>query len=229
MTLTTQNPAPTLHKAVENLWRCHQSSPDLIHSSRAFRDLEKICRSTYLDLEGSRLARLPRVSASPSVINRALRNFFCWNGAPWCTDRAPNAEETAASLHNSFLRSSVRRTYLVPLDRIYLEDSSSSDHQEFKSFRFGPNEITCLTSDDLSRRLPIGGLARFGARYQFPLNDLDGFHWLVTSQTEPAGLLQRRTWLNALAINMSEVNSVDLFRSSFPTPVENALFVLLTT
>ena len=41
--------------------------------------------------------------------------------------------------------------------------------------RFGQNEIVCLQRDDLSRRVPINALARFGARYQFPTAELDGF------------------------------------------------------
>ena len=229
MTLTTQNPPPTLRKAVKDLWRCPPSSADPVHCSRAFRDLEEVCRSIYLRLDGSRLARLPRVNASSSVIDRALRNFFCWTGAPWCAGPVPNAEKAAASLHSALLRQSICRTYLVPLDRFHLDDDPSNGHREFKSFSFGPNEVACLTSDELSRRLPFKALARFGARYQFPLSDLDGFYWLVTSQKEPAGPLERRTWLNVLGKSMSEVNTVDLFRSSFPTPVENALFVLLAT
>ena len=57
--------------------------------------------------------------------------------------------------------------------------------------------------------------------------DLDGFCWLATSRTEPAGPLERRTWLGLLNTALVEVDTFGLFRSTYPAPVEDALFVLL--
>ena len=98
----------------------------------------------------------------PSVLSRALHNFFRWNGAPWFRDRTPDAAETAASLHRAFLRRSVRRTHLVPIDRLSLEHRSDGRTQDVTSIRFGPNEIVRLHRDDLARRVPVDALARFG-------------------------------------------------------------------
>ena len=216
-----------LRIAIEDLWRLSMPSEERIYGSRAFRVLEDTCRSVYLGLEESRLVRPPSIKVTPSVLSRALQNFFRWNGAPWFGDRTPDTGETAATMHRAFLRRTIHRTYLVPLDRLFLEDRSSGRRNEVTSVRFGLNEIVRLQRDDLSRRVPVDALGRFGARYQFPTVELDGFCWLATSRTEQAGPLERRTWLDLLNTNLAEVDTVGLFRSTYPTPVENALLVLL--
>ena len=213
--------------AIEDLWHLSTPSEERVKGSRAFHALEDRCRSVYLDLDSSRLAQSPSGKVSSMVLRRALQNFFRWNGAPWFEGEASDVDETAAALHSAFRRQSNRRTYLVPLDRLSLEDRSSGGRREVASVRFGPNEVVRLDRDELAGRVPVDALARFGARYRFPTDDLDGFCWLATSCTKPAGPLERRTWLNALNITMADVGTVGLFRSAFPTPVENALFVPL--
>lgn len=170
---------------------------------------------------------MPSTTSTSKVLSRALHNFFRWNGAPWLGGQTPGATETAASLHHAFLRSSVRRTYLVPLDCLLLEDSSGDSRQKVTSVRFGPNEIVRLSLNGLAKRVPVDALARFGARYQFPAEELDGFYWLVTSWTEPAGPLEKRTLHGLFNTSLVEFGKVKLFRSTYPTPVEDALFVLL--
>ena len=216
-----------LGTVIQDLWRLSARFEERVHRSGKFRALEDTCRSVYLGLEGSRLQRAHSVRVTPNVLSQALHNFFRWNGAPWFGDRTPDAAETAASLHCAFLRQSVRRTYLVPLDRLSLEDRSGENTQEVASIRFGPNEIVRLDGDDLARRVPVDALARFGARYHFPTAELDGFCWLTTGLTEPAGPLERRTWLGLLNTALVELDTVQLFRSTYPPPVEDALFVLL--
>ncbi|MCY4589820.1 MAG: hypothetical protein OXE86_04475 [Alphaproteobacteria bacterium] len=225
-------PAPSmsperLRIVIEDLWQLSMRSEEGVHRSRAFCSLEDACRSIYLGLEESRLHRAPSAKVTPSVLSRALHNFFRWNGAPWFGDRTPDAAETAESLHRAFLRKSVRRTYLVPLDRLSLEDRSGDRTQEVTSVRFGSNEIVRLDGDDLARRVPVDALARFGVRYRFPTAELDGFYWLATRPTEPAGPLERRTWLDRLNTVWGKLDTVELFRSTYPMPVEDALFVLL--
>ena len=212
--------------AIEDLWRLSMPSEERIHASPSFRVLEDTCRSVYLGLEDSRLVRPHAIKVS-RVLRRALQNFFRWNGAPWFADQSPGPGETAARLHRAFLRRSISRTYLVPLDRLSLEGGSPGSTHEVTSVRFGPNEIVRLHRDDVSQRVPVDALARFGARYQFPTAELDGFCWLATSRTEQAGPLERRTLLNLLNPSLAAVGTVGLFRSTYPTPVENALFVLL--
>ena len=213
--------------AIENLWRLSAPSEEYICASREFRVLEDNCRSVYLNLDGSRLVQLPSVEVRPSVLTRALRNFFCWNGAPWFEGQAPSAEKTSANLHRAFLRQSVQRTYLVPLDCLCLEDCSFGDRREVTDVRFGANEIVRLQRGELVRRVPVQAFERFGAKYRFPTRELDGFYWLVTSRTEPAGTIYQRTGLSLLGTNLSEIGAVGLFHSTYPKPVENALFILL--
>ena len=213
--------------AIEDLWRLSMPSEEHIYGSRAFRVLEDTCRTVYLGLETSRLVRPPSITVTPSVLSQALRNFFRWNGAPWFGDRPPDAGPTAASLHRAFLRQTIQRTYLVPLDRLFLEDRSSGSSHEVTSVRFGPNEIVRLQRDQLAKRVPVNALARFGSKDHFPTVELDGFCWLVTNRTEQAGTLEKRTWLDLLNKNLAELGTVRLFRSTYPPPVEDALFVLL--
>ena len=163
------------------------------------------------------------------ALTHALRNFFCWNGAPWHSGHTPNLLKTSANLHRSFTQERVDRTYLVPLDLLSLEDGSSGTTNAVKNVAFGPNEIVCLEHGDLARRVPADALARFGPRYEFPLQELDGFYWLVTTRSEDAGPIHRRTWIDLLNLTLAELGSVPLFRSLYPSPVENALFVLLLT
>ena len=216
-----------LRIVIEDLWRLSTHSEERIYRSSAFRVLEDTCRSVYLHIAESRLERPPPMKVTPSVLSQALRNFFRWNGAPWFADQPPDAGATAASLHRSFLQRNIQRTYLVPLDQLFLEDRSSGRRQEVASVRFGPNEIVRLQRDELARRVPVDALARFGPRYRFPTAELDGFCWLATSRPEHAGTLEKRTWLDLLNTSLAEVDTVRLFRSTYPTPVENALFVLL--
>ena len=217
----------SIRTAVKNLWRLSALPEERVLRAPAFHLLEDTCQSVYLDLEDSRLGPPPAINVTPSVLGQALRNFFRWNGAPWFAESAPDHEKTAATLHSAFLRRSVLRTYLVPLDRLSLEDRASGSTQEVTSVCFGPNQIVRLRRDELARRVPVDALARFGTRHTFPAADLDGFCWLTTSQSEPAGPIERRTWLDLLNTNLAELDTVRLFRSTFPTPVEDALFVLL--
>ena len=229
---TATGPTPStvpepLGAVIEDIWRLSTRSEERVHHSGPFRALEDTCRSVYLGREKSRLQRAPSVRVTPSVLSQALHNFFRWNGAPWFGDRTPDAAETTATLHRAFLDQSVRRTYLVPLDRLSLKDRSGDGTQEVTSIRFGLNEIVRLDGDDLAQRVPVDALARFGAKYQFPTANLGGFRWLATSRTEPAGPLERRTWLGLFNIALVEVDTYGLFRSTYPPPVEDALFVLL--
>ena len=213
--------------AIENLWGLSALPEERILRAPAFRSLEDTCQSVYLGLEGSRLGQPPSIKVTPSVLSQALKNFFRWNGAPWFAGSALGHDKTASTLHSAFLRQSVCRTYLVPLDRLSLEDRTSGRTQEVTSVHFGPNEIVRLRRDELARRVPVSALTRFGARHTFPTEELGGFCWLTTGRTEPAGPIERRTWLDMLNTNLAELNAVRLFRSTFPTPVEDALFVLL--
>ena len=213
--------------AIQDLWRLSIRSEEHVHSSSAFRALEDTCQSVYLGREGSRFQQMSSVTSTSKVLSHALHNFFRWNGAPWYGGQAPSTTETAASLHRAFLRLSVRRTYLVPLDRLLLEDRSGDSTRKVNSICFGPNEIARLQHHELVLRVPLDALARFGARYQFPSEELDGFCWLITSRTEPAGPLEKRTWRGLLNTTLTQFDTVELFRSTYPTPVEDALFVLL--
>ncbi len=94
--------------AIEDLWRLSTRAEELVHRSGAFRALEDTCRSVYLGLDESRLQRAPSVRVTPSVLSRALHNFFRWNGAPWFADQSPDAAETAASLHRAVVEARKR-------------------------------------------------------------------------------------------------------------------------
>ena len=234
MTDATPPTAPTasivparLRAAIVRLWQHPATSIERIHLSSSFRALEDTCRTIYADIDASRLVREPSIRVTPSILNRTLQNFFRWNSAPWFTGPTPTADDTASSLHGAFLRQAIRRTYLVPLDRLLLEHRSTGSPNEVRNVRFGPNEIVRLQRDELAQRVPVDGLARFGPKHRFPTAELDGFFWLATDRTEPAGPIEKRTWLDLFNAKLADVDTVELFRSTYPIPVEDALFSLL--
>ena len=167
----------------------------------------------------------------PNELQSALLNFFRWNGAPWHAGHVPNANEAALRLHRAFLSSQVNRTFLVPLDRLFLRDESAHHYRAIKSVEFGPNVIALLNSADLARRTPPDGLKRFGNGYEFPeerLDDrLDDRYWLITTVQEDAGAIWERIWLRIIYESMDDIGRVPVFRSTFPPKIEEALLVLL--
>lgn len=218
-----------IRSAIQGLWRRPTLPEDRTFASGAFRLLENNCRSIYQALNGSRLERPTPTIVRPNELRRALRNFFRWKGAPWYGGQVPNIEETSVSLHRTFLCNSVNRVHLVPLDRLCLEEHSSGRSRPVTSVHFGENEIVHLTREAVARRVPVTALQRFGPRYEFPTDELDGFYWLVTTETEEAGPIYRRTSLNFLNMNVSEIGTEELFRPTHPKSAEDALFVLLLT
>jgi len=96
-----------------------------------------------------------------------------------------------------------------------------------RNVRFGPNKILCLEQPELAQHVPVEALASFGSRYDFPLDDLDGFYWLLTTQSEDAGAVRRRSLFGLLDINLGDMGSIRVFRPTYPPSVENALFILL--
>ena len=225
MNLATHSVPEPIQGAVEEVWDHGAGSQQVALSSSAFGRLEHACRSVYEDFSASRLT-LGRPT-SRSELRQALRNFLCWNGSPWHSGHTPTVLETSVRLHRAFTQERVERTHLVPLDRLHLEDRSSDARDMVRNARFGPNEILCLGQRELAQHVPVEALARFGPRYEFPLDDLDGFYWLLTTQSEDAGPIRRRSLFGFLDINLSEVGSVRVFRPTYPPSVENALFVLL--
>lgn len=218
-----------IRSAIQGLWRRPTLPEGRTLASGAFRLLENNCRSIYRALNGSRLEGPTSIMVRPSELRRALQNFFRWNGAPWYEGHVPNIEETSVSLHRTFLCNSVNRVYLVPLDRLCLEKHSSGRSRPVTSVQFGENEIVHLTREALARRVPVTAVQRFGPRYEFPTDELDGFYWLATTEIEEAGPIYRRTWLNFLNMNVSEIGTEELFRPTHPTLAEDALFILLLT
>ncbi len=227
MNLASHSVPEPIQRAVEELWDHGPASQQAALSSSAFGLLERACRSVYEDFSASRLTG--GRSTSPGALRQALRNFFCWNGSPWHSGQTPAVVETSVRLHRAFTQKRVERTHLVPLDRLCLEDRSSDARDMVRNVRFGSNEVLCLEQRELARRVPVEALARFGPRYEFPLEDLDGFHWLLTTQPEDAGPVHRRSLFGLLNRKLSEIGSVRVFRPTYPPPVENVLFVLLLT
>ena len=227
MSLASQCAPEPIQRAVKELWDQPTESQLAALSSSAFSHLEGACRWVYEGFNGSRLTR--GKSTSRDALRQALRNFLCWNGSPWHAGETPDVLETAVRLHRTFTQQRVQRTHLVPLDRLCLEEWSSGARHVVRNVSFGPNEVLYLDQREFARLVPVEALARFGPRYEFPPEELAGFYWLVTTQLEDAGPVHRRSLFGLFDRKLSEIGSVRVFRPNYPSPVENALFVLLLT
>ena len=222
----SQVPEP-ISSAITELWRISIRTEDDSFNSGAFRVLECCCRSVYFEFKGSRLPKQTINAVNAKELKRALQNFFRWNGAPWYERGCPSADETALKLHQAFLSKVVKRIHFAPLDRFYLEHQSLHEHQKKTNIRFGQNEVLLLAGDELAQRIPSEALIRFGRWHQFPIEKLGNFYWLITSEHEEAGPAWQRTWLSLFHKKSDEIGRVPLFESTYPTAIENALFVLL--
>jgi len=224
------SPVPqSLSPVVADLWRLSSTNEVSAFQSSRFHSLEKLCRSIYLEVPASRFHHEPSSFATPNELQLALHNFFRRNGAPWYGTNVPKADETAFRLHSAFLATNVQTRYLIPLDRFALNDPTLDPQQVVPALRFGQNEIRELPKESLRELIPYKTLQRFGSSYEFPLEDLSGFHWLICNVQEEAGPLWRRTWLRILYQPLDLIGTVPVFASNFSAETEDALFVLLLT
>ena len=221
-------PPEPIRSAIAELWRRSNHTEEDTFNSGAFGLLEVNCGFTYSGIEGSRLSQQPADDWDRMELRGALENFFRWNGAPWYDGPSPDADETALRLHQAFLATEVKRTYFAPLDRLDLLDRTQRPWQTLEHIRFGPNEVLLLKSADLARRVRPEVLKRFGRWYCFQTEKLDGFYWLIVSACEEAGpIWKRHAWSAMFHMTFDAVGREPLFKSTYPAPIEDALFVLL--
>ena len=219
-----------ISSVISELWRVPCTDENSVLSSGTFSKLENNCLSVYRSIQGSRLEQNPTANANPNELQTALRNFFRWNGAPWHGGNVCTASEAAQTLHQAFLSKRTNRFYLVPLDCFDLQSESSSSQNSMMNVGFGPNKIVCLNSIELGKLVRSQALLRFGSYYTFPAEELGEFYWLLVTCNEEAGPIWFRTWLHFwhnLSLDMP--GTVPIFRPIFPTPIEDALFVMLLT
>jgi len=180
-------PPPVL-EAVTALWDAKFEAEAQAIASGRFRMLSHICSSVYPEIPGSRLSKAPTGDFARRELGEALRNFFRWIGAPWYReDHCMTPEQAAGHLHRSFLQQEVQLTYLAPLDRLGLEDTTKRPHDTLYGVRFGNCEIRLLDRDRLVQRVPVKALGRFETRCWFPSEQLAGFYYLIARTKEPAG------------------------------------------
>ena len=227
MSIDELNAPKLLRSTILKLWRASHRREKQAFRSRALKRLEDNCRAIYTQLAGSRLYQSASDNSRLNFLQSALHNFLQWNGAPWYEGEYPNADETAQRLHTAFLSSQVSRTYFVPLDRLCLVDKSVQTRKRVRNLRFGSNEVALLTGAELSQRIPLDELKRFGHRYEFPIQRLDDRYWLIVTVRETAGALWERSWFRFMYVPMSEFSTIPMFKPTFPKEVEEAFFVLL--
>jgi hypothetical protein len=215
-------------ESVTALWQANfETEPQAIASGR-FRILCHICSSVYPEIMGSRLAKSPTRDFDRQRLQQAIRRFFRWTGAPWHTGSlSPSAEWVARQLHAAFLARKVKRTYLVPLDRLALEDDTKRPCESLKHLRFGCSQILFLEEREFADHFPIDALRRFETRYWFEPEKYAGYHYLLLSDEERAGAICERNGWSILHLSRDEINKIKLYESVYPGAVENALFVVL--
>jgi hypothetical protein len=131
------DPPPRILEAVTALWDAHFETEAQAIDSGRFRMLRHICSSVYPEIPGSRLPNSPTGDFDRQQFHAALCRFFRWTGAPWYPQGpCQSAERAAKQLHAAFLLPKVKRTYLVPLDRLALEDNTKRPPEDLRHIRF---------------------------------------------------------------------------------------------
>lgn len=230
MATRATDPPESVRSAIAKLWRASLPNPQLAAQSAAFRLLVDNCRATYAAIHGSRLQQSRSSALQSGELHSAIRRFFRWCGAPWYDSDCPAPDEVALRLHSAFLTPDIDRVYLVPLDQLDLKAPTRSRSSAPEDLRFGSNVVCSMTCADLHRLVPVDGIKRFGPRYVFPADRLDGFNWLVVRVHEDAGPFWKRTplrWFHTSKIGA--IGESRMYQPTYPAPVEDALFILLLT
>ena len=88
----------------------------------------------------------------------------------------------------------------------------------------------CLNDIELDKLVRSQALPRFGPHYTFPTEKLSEFYWLLVTCNENAGPIWKRTlWRVLHDGSIGAAGTEPIFRPKFPTPIEDALFVMLLT
>ncbi|MGR9128947.1 hypothetical protein [Rhizobium leguminosarum] len=198
---------PELARAVERVWAIPFSTRTTISNTPEFLELKKVCSGLY------------GKGDSAYALDNALRSL----GVP-CALRvgrehlaiAPTA--AAEELHDAFVRTTVDRRYLCPLDL--------ADH--LPSFAFGTNKVGEFTSAELAGILDADRLHRHYPTYDLPLKDYAQFRWLVVEEEVAVTASPNHRTMPFLAVNFStDFGEIDPHAGRFPKSVEEALFFLL--
>lgn len=196
-----------LARAVERVWNIPFSTRTSISNMPEFLELKKVCSGLY------------GKGDSAYALDNALRSL----GMP-CALRAgrehlaiaPTA--AAEALHDAFVRTTVKRRYLCPLDL--------ADH--LPSFAFGPNKVGEFTSAELAALLDADRLHRHYPTYELPLKDYAQFRWLVVEEEVAVTASPNHRTIPFLAVSFStDFGEIDPHAGRFPKAVEEALFFLL--
>src|SRR5215472_14972204 len=182
--VTTKVPSRVL-EAITTLWEAQfRTEVQAINSGR-FRMLCHMCSSVYPEFPGSRLPIPPTSDFDRGQFPAALRRFFRWIGAPWHpAGPCLSPERAAERLHAAFLAPRVKRTHLVPLDRLALEDNTNTPPEDLKHLCFEGSEIILLEEAEFAEYVPVDALKRFEPRHWFEPEKYAGFYYLLLSEVE---------------------------------------------
>lgn len=228
MPMAISEPPPQIVGAIKDLWAAEfQTEQEALGSAR-FRMLARICSSLYPNIPASRLPSSPTENFDRDQFNEALSRFFRWEGAPWYpVGRWLSAERAAEQLHHAFLLPKVKRTYLVPLDQLALEDCTKRSVEYLRHLRFGKCEIILLEESQFVEHVPVTALKRFEPRHWIEPEKYAGFHYIVASDEERAGPIWERSMWGIFHVNLEEINKIKLYDPVFPETIEDALFIIL--
>jgi hypothetical protein len=219
---------PRILEAVTTLWETKFDTEAQATNSGRFRMLRNICSSVYPEIPGSRLPNPPTRDFDRQQFQEALCRFFRWTGAPWHpASPCPSAKRAAERLHAAFLAPKVKRTYLVPLDRLALEDDAKRPSEDLKHLSFGSREIILLEERKFAEHIPIDALKRFEPRHWFEPEKYAGFHYLVLFDEEQAGSIWERNIWGIWHKTFDLIGITKLYEPVYPEPVEDALFLIL--
>ncbi|NKJ77840.1 hypothetical protein GFL60_01050 [Rhizobium leguminosarum bv. viciae] len=198
---------PELTRIVERVWTMSAARLTDIAKTPEFRELDHVCGGLY------------GKGKCTYALGNALRSL----GLP-CTlpadsqflAIAPTA--AAEALHEAFVRTTVNRRYLCPLDQA----------DDLPHITFGANRVGEFTSDELAVLMDDQRLRRHFPTYQLPVKEYAQFRWLVVEEEVAVTASPLGRALPFLTVDFStDFGEIDPHLGRFPKVVEAALFFLL--
>jgi hypothetical protein len=206
------SPDDDVRRAIEHLWQEGVASWNTLYRAPAYAALREACQRHFPDASS--------VQTLNFALSRAVRalGFRTFDMEP---DGAPRATpaEAAQRLCRAFTQTTLRRTYLAPLDGA----------GDVPGMAFGPAQIRRFTPIEFDALVRSHEPTRNWPRSAIDAQAFSQFTWLVIEDVEPLEACVSTRALPELSFDPREdFGRINPHATAHPKPVEDALFALMT-